>query len=324
FFASDGASAVEIALKMSVHSWRNDGQPGKCGILHLAGSYHGETAGALAVTDVAIFRDAYAPLLCAQTRIDSPVAREGESPIAAARRAADALELHLAARHQSIAALIVEPLVQGAGGMRMYAADYLQRARALCSRYDVHLIADEIMTGFGRTGSMFACGEAAVTPDLICLSKGITGGVLPLSVVLASDAIYAAFYADSSAHAFLHSHSYSGNALACRAALTVLDIFRDDDVLAANRAAARRWDAITAPLAAHARVSQWRRCGMIIAFEVDASRTDFPQWFFAAALARGLLLRPIGNTVYFMPPYIVTDDEVAMLVDGCVRILDTL
>jgi adenosylmethionine-8-amino-7-oxononanoate aminotransferase len=322
FFASDGASATEIAIKMSVHCWRNRGFPHKRGIVHLAGSYHGETLGALAVTDVAMFRDAYASLLVPQARIDSPVPREGESRDAAALRAADALERHLAAHHASVAALIVEPLVQGATGMRMYDAGWLIQARALCSRYDVHLIADEIMTGFGRTGSMFACEQAAIAPDLMCLSKGITGGVLPLSVVLAHDDIHAAFIGNDIAQAFLHSHSYTGNALACSAALAVLDIFRDDDVIAANRQTAQRWDVIAAPLSRHSRVCKWRRCGMIVAFDVDEPPADFAQWFASEALARGLLLRPIGNTVYFMPPYVVTDAEFAMLVDGTAQILD--
>jgi adenosylmethionine-8-amino-7-oxononanoate aminotransferase len=322
FFASDGASATEIAIKMSVHCWRNRGRPEKCTVLHLADSYHGETLGALAVTDVAVFRAAYASLLVPHARVDSPVPRDGETSAAAAARAADALERHLARDHASIAALIVEPLVQGATGMRMYDAAYLARARALCTRHGVHLIADEIMTGFGRTGSMFACEQAAIAPDLMCLSKGITGGVLPLSVVLARDDLYAAFYADDVARAFLHSHSYTGNALACSAALAVLDIFRDDAVIAANLARAQRFDAIAAALAAHPRVRRWRRCGMIIAFDVDTARADFAQWFFGAALARGLLLRPIGTTVYFMPPYIVTDAEFAMLAESTARILD--
>jgi adenosylmethionine-8-amino-7-oxononanoate aminotransferase len=209
FYASDGASATEIALKMSVHAWRNRGRPQKRGIVHLAGSYHGETLGALAVTDVRIFRDAYAPLLTPQTRVESPVPRPGETPRAAARRAADALARHLAAHAGETAALIVEPLVQGAAGMRFYDPSYLELARELCSAHDVHLVADEIMTGFGRTGTLFACEAAGVVPDLMCLSKGITGGVLPLSCVLAQDAIHDAFRSDDIGHAFLHSHSYT-------------------------------------------------------------------------------------------------------------------
>ena len=168
----------------------------------------------------------------------------------------------------------------------------------------MHLIADEIMTGFGRTGTLFAWEQAkAPAPDFLCLSKGITGGYLPLSCVLATDEIYAAFYADDIGRGFLHSHSYTGNPLACRAALAVLDIFRDDDVIAANRERARRWSALLAPLAAHPKVRHFRHCGMIFAFEVATARGDFPRWCFAEALAAELLLRPIGRTLYLMPPY---------------------
>jgi adenosylmethionine---8-amino-7-oxononanoate aminotransferase len=186
----------------------------------------------------------------------------------------------------------------------------------------VLMIADEIMTGFGRTGTLFACEQAAITPDFLCLSKGITGGYLPLSCVLTTDAVYAAFYADDVARGFLHSHSYTGNALACRAALAVLDIFRDDDVIAANRVRAARWTELAAPLAAHLRVRNFRQRGMIWAFDVDTGRADFARWCFAEAMARGLLLRPIGHTVYFMPPYIVTDDEFALLAARTAEILD--
>ncbi len=322
FFASDGASAVEIALKMSVHCWRNRGQPQKRRVVHLDGSYHGETLGALAVTDLGAFRDPYAALLTPHARIESPVPRAGETREAASARAADALDRHLRVHHASTAALIVEPLVQGAAGMRMYDASYLAAARASCTRHHVHLIADEIMTGFGRTGTMFACEAAQAVPDLLCLSKGVTGGVLPLSVVLARDDIHDAFRGDDVAQSFLHSHSYTGNALACSAALAVLDIFRDDDVIAANRAAAERRDAIARPLAAHPRVRNWRRCGMIVAFDVASDRADFARWFFTEALAREVLLRPIGNTVYFMPPYVVSDDEFAMLAERTADILD--
>jgi adenosylmethionine-8-amino-7-oxononanoate aminotransferase len=321
FYASDGASATEIALKMSVHAWRNRGRPAKRGIVHLAGSYHGETLGALAVTDVPVFRDAYAPLLTPQTRIDSPVPQPGETPQRAARRAADALARHLAAHAAQTAALIVEPLVQGAAGMRFYDAGYLALARELCTAHDVHLVADEIMTGFGRTGTLFACEAAGIAPDLLCLSKGITGGVLPLSAVLAQDAIHDAFRSDDLGHAFLHSHSYTGNPLACRAALAVLDIFAADDVIAQNRLRTSRWRDIAAPLAAQGRVRDFRSRGMIFAFEVDAARSGFATWCFGEALERELLLRPIGNTVYFMPPYVTTDAEFAMLCERTAAIV---
>jgi adenosylmethionine-8-amino-7-oxononanoate aminotransferase len=322
FYASDGASATEIALKMSVHAWRNRGRPEKRGIAHLAGSYHGETLGALAVTDVPIFRDAYAPLLTPQTRVESPVPRPGEAPRAAAQRAADALARHLAAHADETAALIVEPLVQGAAGMRFHDPAYLQLAREICTAHDVHLVADEIMTGFGRTGTLFACEAAGIAPDLMCLSKGITGGVLPLSCVLAQDAIHDAFRSDDIGHAFLHSHSYTGNPAACRAALAVLDLFETGDVVAQNRARSTRWRDIAAPLAAHRRVRAFRSLGMIFAFEVDAARDGFATWCFGEALARELLLRPIGNTVYFMPPYIATDDEFAMLCERSAAIVE--
>jgi len=326
FYGSDGASAVEIALKMAFHFWKNRGRPDKTGFVSLAGAYHGETQGALAVTDVPLFRDTYAPLLRRNATVPSPDARlaqAGESARDVAQNAALALEAHLAQHHATTAALIVEPLVQGASGMAMYDASYLARAREICTRHDVLLIADEIMTGFGRTGTLFAweqCGAPA--PDFLCLSKGITGGYLPLSCVLTTDAVYAAFYADDDARGFLHSHSYTGNALACRAALTVLDIFRDDGVVAANREHALRWTALAAPLAAHPGVRHFRRCGMIWAFDVTTARADFARWWFAEALAREMLLRPIGRTVYFMPPYVVGDDEFALLVARSCEILD--
>ena len=326
FFASDGASAVEIALKMSFHYWRNRGCAGKRGFIGLAGGYHGETLGALGVTDVALFREAYEPLVQGQRVVPSPdarAARDGRSPQDVARDAAAALEATLAQHHDAIAALIVEPLVQGAAGMVMYDAAYLAHARALCTRFGVHLIADEIMTGFGRTGTLFAWEQAgAPAPDFVCLSKGITGGTLPLSCVLTSDAVFDAFYADDAARGFLHSHSYTGNPLACAAALAVLDLLADGDVIASNRATAQRWSGMAAPLAAHAKTRDFRQRGMIIAFEVDTTRPDFARWCFSEAVARGILLRPIGRTVYFMPPYVVDDAAFEMLVARTGEIVD--
>ncbi len=328
FFASDGASAIEIALKMAYHYWHNRGRSEKTGFVSLTGSYHGETLGALAVTDVPIFREVYAPLLKCNATVASPDARRahpGETAGDVADRAANALAAHLAVHHATTAALIVEPLIQGAGGMVMYDSRYLERARELCTRHDVLLIADEVMTGFGRTGTLFAWEQAnAPAPDFMCLSKGITGGYLPLSVVLTKDAVHAEFYADDITRAFLHSHSYTGNAprLPCAALTALLDIFTDDDVLAANRAKAARWTALAAPLAAHRNVRHFRQRGMIWAFDVDTPRSDFAQWCFAEGLKRELLLRPIGKTLYFMPPYIVTDDELALLVERTIEIID--
>jgi adenosylmethionine---8-amino-7-oxononanoate aminotransferase len=238
--------------------------------------------------------------------------------------AAAELEALFALRADEIAAFIVEPLAQGAAGMRMYHAAYLSKASELCKQYDVHLIADEVMTGFGRTGTMFACEQANIRADFMCLSKGITGGYLPLSCVLTTDDIYAAFYDDDIARGFLHSHSYTGSALACRAALATLDIFESDNVIAGNREKARRWNAIAAPLAQHPRVKSFRHLGMIWAFEVETQNAKFAKEFFAGALALGVLLRPIGNTVYFMPPYIVSDDEFQWLVDAALRAIKSV
>ena len=237
--------------------------------------------------------------------------------------AAAALDAHLSRHHATTAALIVEPLVQGASGMTMYDPRYLALAREITARHGVHLIADEIMTGFGRTGTLFAWEQSgAPAPDFLCLSKGITGGYLPLSCVLTTDAVYAEFYDDDVARGFLHSHSYTGNPLACAAALAVLDIFRDDDVIARNRGRARRWSECLAPVAGHPRVQNFRQRGMILAWEVDTTRPDFARWCFSEAMVAGVLLRPIGRTVYVMAPYIVTDDEMTMLGERVAAILD--
>ena len=327
FYGSDGASATEIALKMSFHYWRNCGRADKTQFVSLAGSYHGETIGALSVTDVALFKDTYAPLLRMSAKVPTPDGRlkaGGESNAGLAGRCASALEAHLQAHHRSIAALIVEPLVQGATGMAMYDAEYLRLAAALCARYDVHLIADEIMTGFGRTGTFFAHEQANITPDFLCLSKGITGGYLPLSVVLTRDSIYDAFYDDALTRGFLHSHSYTGNALACRAALATLDIFEDDCVIAENRTRAAAMNVKVEKLARHPRVRDFRNTGMIWAFEVESDDPAIARKVHEAALERELLLRPIGSTVYFMPPYTLSDAEQDLLVERTLEIVDAL
>ncbi|MDR0577761.1 MAG: adenosylmethionine--8-amino-7-oxononanoate transaminase [Candidatus Accumulibacter sp.] len=325
FYASDGASATEIALKMSFHGWRNRGRERKRNFLCLEGGYHGETVGALAVTDVAIFRDAYAPLVRAAATVPTPDARDardGETPADIARRAARALERHLDEHHESIAAFIVEPLIQCASGMAMYDPEYLRLARALCDRYEVHLICDEIAVGCGRSGTFFAHEQADIKPDFLCLSKGISGGYLPLSVVLTTDAVFEAFYDDATARGFLHSHSYTGNALACRAALAVLDIFAEDRVIEQNRSRAQKLADALAPLSAHPNVRHPRSRGMIAAFDVATADPNFQRRFYRAALERETLTRPIGNTVYLMPPYIVDDEEIAHLGRAVAAALD--
>jgi adenosylmethionine---8-amino-7-oxononanoate aminotransferase len=325
FFASDGACAAEIALKMAFHYWTNRGRPQKKSFVALQGGYHGETVGALGVTHVGSFRDAYEPLLRESHVVAFPARSANDhrfGGIKGAVHAADDLEKLLAAHHHEIAAFIVEPLVQGASGMRFYHPEYLRRARSLCDRHEVLLIADEIMTGFGRTGTMFACEQAGIAPDILCLSKGITGGYLPLSCVLSTDSIYAAFYDDEVARGFLHSHSYSGNPLACRAACAVLDLFERDGVIAANERKAARFLEAAAPLAHHPGVRDFRHLGMIWAFEVETREPAFASRAFELALERGVLLRPIGNTVYFMPPYVVDDAQFGSLVDTGLAIVE--
>ena len=279
------------------------------------------------MTDVAIFKKTYAPLLRPCTHVMTPdwrYANEGETAENYALRAAAALEEHLAKHHAETAALIIEPLIQGAMGMGMYHPVYLERAREICDQYQVHLIADEIAVGFGRTGTMFACNQANMTPDFLCLAKGLSGGYLPLSVVLTTDTVYQQFYDDSSAHAFLHSHTHTGNALACRAALAVLDIFERGNVLETNRTKAKYLNDAAVALSAHPKVRDFRNCGMIWAFEVDTEIEQFSQKFFQAGLKQKLLLRPLGKTVYFMPPYIITEEEIDLLINGTLHILDTL
>jgi adenosylmethionine-8-amino-7-oxononanoate aminotransferase len=327
FYASDGASAVEIALKMSAHYWRNSGQPEKNQFLSLQHSYHGETLGALSVTDVPLFSAAYGSLLRQHDTVPSPDSRHaalGESAHDYALRCAAQLESHLQQHQHELAAFIIEPLVQGAAGMAMYHPVYLTRAYDLCEQYNVHLIADEIAVGMGRTGTMFACEQGEITPDFLCLSKGITGGYLPLSVVMTTDNIYDAFYADEVSRGFLHSHSYTGNPLACSAALATLDIFAEDDVINRNLSKAAYFNRLAVPLRNHPKVRHFRNRGMIWAFEVDSPHADFAQRCFALALKYELLLRPMGNTVYVMPPYIITEAETEWLLTKILTVVDQL
>ncbi len=325
FYADNGSSAVEVALKMSYHAHLNAGQPQRTGFIALQNGYHGETLGALAVTDIPLYRRTYAPLMMQPIFAPSPdafLAEAGESSEDCALRAASALSALLDQHGERIAALIVEPLVQCAGGMRMHCPVYLQQARALCSAHGVHLIADEIAVGFGRTGTMFACEQALVAPDMLCLSKGITGGFMPLAAVLTTDSIYQRFLAPSRERAFLHSHSYSGNPLACAAALETLAIFRDEHTLLRNQATAHGMAVRAARLADHPNVAEVRQTGMILAIELAANgqeKRPYPaeqrrgQRAYRYALDRGVVLRPLGDVLYWMPPYCIEDDGLDLL-----------
>jgi adenosylmethionine-8-amino-7-oxononanoate aminotransferase len=321
FYADSGSAAVEIALKMSYHYWLNSGRTNKTRFVCLSGSYHGETLGALAVGDVGLYRDTYEPLLLKPLVVESPDCfdrEEGVSWEAHSARQFKHMEALLAERHDEIAAVIVEPLVQCAGGMRMYHPVYLSRLREACDRYGVHLIADEIAVGFGRTGTLFACEQADIRPDFMCLSKGLTGGFLPLSTVLTTEAVYEAFYHDYDlTRGFMHSHSYTGNALCCAAALATLDLFEASDVLAENQVKARRMRERVAELEDHPNILEIRQQGMILAMEMGQTNGQPYPWqerrgiqVYQQALKRETLMRPLGNVVYFMPPYVISDDEI--------------
>ena len=327
FYADNGSAAIEVALKMSFHSWHNRGETQRTRFVTLTNSYHGETLGALSMGDIPLYRRTYAPLLLEPLFAPSPDAYDalpGESAEACALRCAEALGEILAQHGSTICALILEPLVQCAGGMRMHHPAYLRRARELCDAHGVHLIADEIAVGFGRTGTLFACEQAGITPDFLCLSKGLTGGFMPLSAVLTTQHVYDAFLDDSRERAFLHSHSYTGNPLACAAALASLAIFDSDDVLVRSRATAATMARHAAHIAQHPNVAEVRQTGMILAFELVADRdTRAPLdgarraglRAYNHAIERGVVLRPLGDVLYWMPPYCITDDEIALLAD---------
>lgn len=328
FYADNGSAAVEVALKMSFHYWHNSGQSQKTKFITLENSYHGETLGALAVGDVSLYKQTYAPLLMEVITVPGPDCyhREaGESWRDYSESRFALMEQTLARHAGTVCAVIVEPLVQCAGSMRMYDPIYLQLLRGACDRYQVHFIADEIAVGFGRTGTMFACEQASVSPDFMCLSKGLTGGFLPLSAVLTTDRVYQAFYDDYiNLTAFLHSHSYTGNPLACRAALATLSIFRQQNVIANNRHLAEIMAKIVLRFHDHPQVAEVRQTGMILALEmVKNKRTREPYpWqqrrglkAYQYALGKGVLLRPLGNVIYFMPPYVITEEELELLAE---------
>ncbi|HMB57262.1 MAG TPA: adenosylmethionine--8-amino-7-oxononanoate transaminase [Arenimonas sp.] len=318
FYADNGSAAIEVALKMSFHSFLNRGDTRRKKFIALRNGYHGETIGALSMGDIPLYRRVYAPLLLEPIFAPSPDAFDtapGESPEAFALRRANELEAIFAAHEGEICALILEPLVQCAGGMRMHHPAYVRRAREICDRHGAHLIADEIAVGFGRTGTMFACEQAGISPDFLCLSKGLTGGFMPMSAVLTTAHVYEAFLDDSRERAFLHSHSYTGNPLGCAAALASLSIFASEPVLARNRETAKRMAALAAPFAAHPEVLDVRQTGMILAIEMKPSDRRGLKAY-VSGLRNGVVLRPLGDVLYWMPPYCIDDEELQHLARG--------
>ncbi|MEC1714472.1 adenosylmethionine--8-amino-7-oxononanoate transaminase [Schinkia azotoformans] len=329
FFADNGSSAIEVALKMSFQYHMQQNKPKKKRFLALTDAYHGETLGALSVGGVGLYNDVFQPLLLDTIRAQGPDCFRCPFNDRSDHCSAPCLsfiEEKLKLYHEEITAIIIEPLIQAAAGMKMYPPVYLKKLKELCLQYDVHLIADEIAVGFGRTGTMFACEQAGITPDFMCLSKGLTGGYLPLSVVLTTDDVYQAFYDDyHTMKAFLHSHSYTGNPLACRVALEVLQIFEEDDYIEQIQGKSTYMDKLATGVFNHqAYVGEYRQTGMVGAIELvkdKETKEPFPSEerigykIYQIALENGLLLRPLGNVLYFMPPYVITKEEIKTMIE---------
>ncbi len=328
FFADNGSSAIEIALKMSFQYHMQIGKTTKKRFLALTDAYHGETLGALSVGGVDLYNEVYQPLLLDTVRAQGPDCFR--CPFNKNSQSCDAqciqfVEEELIMHHKEITAVIIEPLIQAAAGMKMYPVIYLQRLRELCTTYDVHLIADEIAVGFGRTGTLFACEQAEISPDFMCLSKGLTGGYLPLSVVLTTNEVYQAFYDDyATMKAFLHSHSYTGNTLACRVALEVLSMFEEEHYIDIVQDKGERMRKLAVEAFSDLPfVGEYRQVGFVGAIELVANREmkePLPSeerigyQIYKRALTKGLLIRPLGNVLYFMPPYIITDEEMRFMI----------
>ncbi|MFT3965975.1 MAG: adenosylmethionine--8-amino-7-oxononanoate transaminase [Sphingobium sp.] len=309
FYSDSGSTAVEVGLKMALGHWHNRGEA-RHRIVVMEHSYHGDTIGAMSVGERGAFNRAYAPLLFDVARIPYPVAGREQATL-------DALERLCADREDRPAAFIVEPLVLGSGGMLFYGPDVLREMAAICARHDVLFIADEVMTGWGRTGTLFACDRAGIAPDIFCLAKGMTGGMVPLAATLASEAIFASHYSADRADMFFHSSSFTANPIACAAANANIAIWDSEDVLARVAAVGAAFDAGLASLSADPRFARPRRLGAIAAIDLVVGDAGYlshvaprlREYF----LARGLLLRPLGNTIYVMPPYCLDQGEAAAI-----------
>lgn len=314
FYADNGSSAVEVALKMSFHKNLLQGKL-KNKFLSLNNSYHGETIAALSVSDVELYKKTYKPLLLECLNTPAPSGMEYEKELFE-------LENLLEKEHKNINAFILEPLIQCAGSMNMYSAEFVKKACQLAKSYDIDIIFDEIAVGFGRSGTMFALQQCEIVPDFLCLSKGLSGGYLPISVVVTSDEIYNEFYAPYNEYkAFLHSHSYTGNALACAAANATLDIFIKDDVINQNKIKSEYINSLWQGFAEFKTVKNIRHQGMVFAFDIEHPNPRFGLEIYLKALEFGLLLRPLGNTIYFMPPYVINNDEINYVISSIKEIL---
>lgn len=320
FYADNGSSAVEVALKMSFHKNLIKGK-NKPLFLNLQNSYHGETIGALSVGDVELYKKTYQNILIKS--IATPVPMNFHSLRVSENEALEVLKSNLENHYDKISAFIIEPLIQCAGNMNMYSARFVKKACEMVKAYDIDIIFDEIAVGFGRTGSMFALEQCKFTPDFLCLSKGITGGYLPLSVVITSDEIYDIFYAPYNDYkAFLHSHSYTGNALSVACANATLDIFEQENVIEKNKTLSKMIKSEFEQLLKYDFIHNFRQTGMVLAFDLigfDKERKGYE--IYQKALKKGLLLRPLANTIYFMPPYIITNEQVELAVSVIDEIL---
>ncbi len=340
FFADSGSAAVEVALKMSLQYWSqvdeqnsaNNKKSARKTFISLENGYHGETLGSLSVTDIPLFSKQYEPLLIQHLRAPSPdlsLKQPEQSDIEFLEQRFSSLK-QLVERHEgSICAIIVEPLVQGAAGMKMYPPIYLTWLRALCDEHNIHLILDEIAVGFGRTGTLFAHEQANICPDFLCLSKGLTAGYLPMSCVMTTDTIYNAFYSPDVGKGFLHSHSFTGNPLAAQAALASLDIFQQQNTLKNNQVLIKHFAQQLNILKSHPHISNTRQTGMIVAFDVvQTTGMPYPppqqigRLIAQHALQHGALIRPIGNHVYFIPPYCITLEEIDQLFNTTIKAIE--
>ncbi len=329
FFSDDGSTAIEVALKIAVQYWQNSGRAQKQSIVALEHAYHGDTVGAMSVSDDSIFNDPFRSFRFPVHRVHSAYCYR--CPVGKTRASCDIdcveqLARLLAEKHAEIAAVIVEPLLQGAGGMIVHPVEFLQRVRHLCTQHDVLLIADEVLTGFGRCGKMFACELAGVVPDLMCLSKGITGGVLPMGATVCTGEIHRAFVSDDRTRAFYHGHSYTGNPFAAAAAIVSLSIFESEPVFERIGAIAKIHRERLAAIANHPAVGDVRSIGTVAAIELRADDAGYSSRLrpklYSFFLDAGVLLRPLGNIIYVLPPYAITADELHYVHDRIAESLD--